>query len=150
MRLGLISCTPSTFQKDSQGWVLMRNYTDEEKGLSGIKPVDFGDVVVLVQEVFPGSIEELREAALDSIDLEELPESIGTYRGAALSWDLYSFEAQIQELGPSTVSLNVAMAEGDSVSYFVGFVSLPENYEENAEKYQSVFYHSIYAFSPIE
>lgn len=148
--LGLISCTTSTYQKDSQGWVLMRYYTSEEKGFSGIEPVDLGEDVELVQEVFPGSIEELREAALESTDLQELPESTGTYQGTALTWDLYSFEAQIEELGPFPVSLDVAMAEGDSASYFVGLVSLPENNEENADKYQSVFYHTIYALSPLE
>ncbi len=148
--LGLISCTSSTFQTDSQGWVLMRYYISEEKGLRGIEPIDLGEDVQLVQEVFPGSIKELREAALESIDIEELPESIGTYQGAALTWELYSFDAQIKELGPFTVSLDVAMAEDDSASYFVGLVTLPEKYEENADKFQAVFYHTLYAFSPIE
>jgi len=148
--LGLISCTSSTFQNESQGWVLMRYYTSEEKGISGIEPVDLGEDVQLVQEAFPGSLEELRAAALESIDLQGFPESMGTYQGAALTWDLYSFEAQIADLGPFTVSLDMAIAEGDTVSYFVALVSLPENYEENADKYQSVFYHTLYAFSPIE
>ena len=101
--LGLISGTSSTFQKDSQGWVLMRYYISEEKGLSGIEPIDLGEDVELIQEVFLGSLEELTAVVLESIDLEELPESIGTYRGAALSWDLYSFESQIKELGPMTI-----------------------------------------------
>ena len=128
----------------------MRYNTNEEKGSSGIEPVDLGDDVELVQEVFPGSLDKLTAAVLDPIDLEELPESIGTYRGAALNWDLYSFEAQIKELAPITVSVNMAMAEGDSASYFVGLVSLPENNEENADKYQSVFYYTLYALAPIE
>jgi hypothetical protein len=109
-----------------------------------------GDNVELVQEVFPGSLEELATAALDSIDLEEFPESIGTSRGPTLSWELYSFDAQIKELGTFPVSLDLAMAEGDSASYFVGLVTLPEEYDYNPNKYQSVFYHTIYAFSPIE
>jgi hypothetical protein len=128
----------------------MRYYTSQEKGINGIEPFDLGDDVQLVQEAFPGSLEELRVAVLESTDLQEFPESTGTYQGAALTWDLYSFEAQITELGSFTVSLDVAIAESDTASYFVGLLSLPENYEENADKYQSVFYHTLYAFSPIE
>ena len=150
MCLGLISCTPSSFQKDSQGWVLMRFNTSDGRGFNGIEPVELGEDVELVQEVFPGSLEELTTGVMDSIDLEELPESIGTYRGAALSWDMYSFEAQSMELGPMTVSINLAMADGDSASYFVGLATSPEKFEENADKYQSVLYHTIYTFSPIE
>ena len=41
--LGLISCSTS-LDKDSQGWVLMRYYTNDEKGLSGIDPLDLGDM----------------------------------------------------------------------------------------------------------
>ena len=81
----------------------MRYYTNEEKGFSGIEPFELGDYVELIQEVFLGSLEELTAVVLESIDLEDLPESIGTYRGAALSWDLYSSESQIKELGPMTI-----------------------------------------------
>lgn len=128
----------------------MRSYTNTEKGLRGVEAVDLGEDVEVVQEVFPGSIEELRDAALESMNLEEFPESTGTYRGKSLTWNLFSFDAQIEDLGPFTVSINMAVAEGDSESYFVALVALPEGYEENAEKYDSVFYHTIYAFSPIE
>jgi hypothetical protein len=46
--------------------------------------------------------------------------------------------------------VNIAMAESESASYFVDLITLPENYQENAEKHQSVFYHTIYALSPGE
>jgi hypothetical protein len=128
----------------------MRFNTSEERGFSGIEPAELGEDVDLSQEVFPGSLEELTTIVMVSIDLEEFPASIGTYRGAALSWDLYSFEAQIIELGPMKVSINLAMAEGDSASYFVGLATSPEKFEENADKYQSVLYHTIYTFSPTE
>lgn len=38
---------------------------------------------------------------------------------------MYSFEPQIKELGPFTVTVNIAMAEGGSASYFVGLITLP-------------------------
>lgn len=148
--LGIISCGTPAFQEDSHGWILMRSYTNEEKGLTGVEPVDLGEEVELVQEVYPGPIEELMEIAMDSTNLNELPESIGKFRGKSLSWDLYSFETQIEDLGPFTVLVMVAFAEGDSQSYLVGLVTLPESYQENAEKYDSVFYHTLYALSPVD
>lgn len=148
--LDLISCTASNYQADSQGWVMMNYYTNQEKGISGLQPLELGENVEIIQEVFPGSIQELREAALEQMNIEEFPESIGKYHGRALSWDLYSFEAQIRELGPFDLAVNLAVAEGDSVSYFVALVALPEDYEANTEKYEAVFYHTLYAFSPAE
>jgi hypothetical protein len=128
----------------------MQSYINEEKGISGVEPVGLGEDVELIQEVFPGSIEELRVAALESMDIDEFPESTGTYQGKSLSWTLYSFEAQINDLGPFNVSLNLAVAEGETNSYFVGLLTLPEKYEENAEKFESTFYHTLYALTPID
>jgi len=147
--LGLISCTTS-LDKDSQGWVLMRYYTNEEKGLSGVEPVNLGDKAQLVQEVFPGSRDEMVAATMDSTTLEDYPESEGSYQGKAFSWDLYSFDTEIPELGQFPVHINIAMTEGESQSYFVSMVTLPEEYEEFSEKYRSVFLHTIYSLSPLE
>jgi hypothetical protein len=148
--LGLISCTASTYQTESRGWVMMNYYTDQEKGIRGLQPLELGENVDVVQEVFPGSIEELQEEVLKQINIEQFPASIGKYHGKALSWDLYSFEGQLQDVGPFDVAVNLAVAEGDSVSYFVVMLALPEDYGANTEKYESVFYHSLYAFSPLE
>lgn len=148
--LGLISCTTSTYPTDSQGWVMMNYFTDQENGISGLHPLELGETVEVVQEVFPGSIRELEEAALEQMNIVEFPESFGKYHGRALSWNLYSFEAQIQEVGPFDLAINMAVAEGDSTSYFVALVALPEDYETNTEKYEAVFYHTLYAFSPLE
>ena len=147
--LGLISCTTS-LDKDSQGWVLMRYYTNEEKGLSGVEPVDLGDNAQLVQEAFPGSRAEMVAATMESTTRDEFPESAGSYQGAALSWDLYSFYTEIPELGPFAVHVDMALAGGDSQGYFVALVALPEDYQEFSEKYRSVFLHTIYSLSPYE
>lgn len=147
--LGLISCTTS-LDKESQGWVLMRNYTNEEKGVSGVEPVDLGDKAELIQEAFPGSRAEMVAATMESTILDELPESEGSYQGAALSWDLYSFETEIPELGPFAVHVDMALAGGESQGYFVALVALPEEYEQFSEKYSSVFLHTIYSLSPLD
>ena len=80
----------------------------------------------------------------------DVPPSTGSYQGLALSWNLYSFDSEIPELGPFIVHLDMALAEGDTQSYFVALVALPEEYEKYPEKYRSVFLHSIYALSPLE
>ena len=147
--LGLISCTTS-LDKDSQGWVLMRYYTNQEKGLSGIEAVDLGENAQLVQEAFPGSRAEMVSATLESTILDEFPESTGSYQGAALSWDLYSFDTEIPELGPFEVHIDIALTGDDSQGYYVALVALPEDYEEFSEKYRSVFLHTIYSLSPYE
>ena len=141
--LGLISCSTS-LDKDSQGWVLMRYYTNEEKGLSGIEPLDLGDNAELVQESFPGSRAEMEAATLESTTMEEFPESTGSYQGAELTWDLYSFDTEIPELGQFTVHVDMALTGDDPQGYFVALVALPEEYENFPEKYKSVFLHTIY------
>ena len=75
---------------------------------------------------------------MESTILDEFPESEGSYQGATLSWDLYSFETEIPELGPFAVHVDMALAGGESQGYFVALVALPEEYEEFPEKYNSV------------
>jgi hypothetical protein len=148
--LGLISCSNSNLQNENQGWVLLRYYTNEEKGISGVEPVDLGENIVLAQEIFPGSLEDLKKATLESTTLEELPESTGTFRGSTLNWELYNFDTQIPDLGPFTISVKLGLAADESASYFVGMAALPEYFHENTNKLQSVFSHTLYAFSPIK
>lgn len=147
--LGLVSCTTS-LQEDGQGWFLMRNYTDKEKGLRGLEPLDWGENAVIIQESFPGTVDELSQALFDETSLEEYPQSTGTYKGAALTWDLYSFETQIQDLGLETVRVELAIAEGDANFYFVAMVTLPEEYTKHEDKFRSVYLHTLYALTPYE
>ena len=128
----------------------MRYATNQEKGISGVEPVDLGEDVQLVQDVFPGSLEELKAEILKSTIPEELPVDTGTYQGSKLTWEVSIGETQIPDLGPFTVTALLGIAADETASYFVVLVTLPERYEENADKYQSVFYHTLYAFSPIE
>jgi hypothetical protein len=147
--LGLVGCTTS-LQEDSQGWFLMRYYTDEEKGIRGLEPLNWGENAVIIQESFPGNYDELTQALFDETSLEEYPQSTGTYKGAELTWKLYSFETQIQDLGQETVRVELAIAEGNAKFYFVALVALPEEYSSNEDKFWSVYLHTIYALSPYE
>jgi hypothetical protein len=129
--------------------VLLRYTTDQDKGIQGVEPVDLGEEIVLAQEVFPGDLEALKTATLETIDLQELPPAIGTYRGAQLTWELNRFEAEIADVGPFPVTVNLGLAAGESASYFVGLVSLPETYASDTAKIDTIFYHMLYAFTPL-
>lgn len=148
--LGLSSCSTASFQIEDQGWVLMRYTTNKDKGISGVEPVDLGEDVQLVQEVFPGALEEVKAEIQKSIKSGELPAPDGTFQGSNLTWELYSGETEIPDIGPFTVAILMGIAADDKASYFVGLVTLPDSYEEHADKFQSVFYHTLYAFAPIE
>ena len=87
---------------------------------------------------------------MEQTNLDIFPEAIGSYKGANFNWDLYSFDAQIEEAGPQPLKVDFALAEGESRFYFVALVAIPEDYEQNAEKYRTVFQHTIYALSPLE
>jgi hypothetical protein len=148
--LVLGSCSSAGFNHVDQGWVLVNYYNNPEKGIRGVVPVDLGEEIIVAQEVFPGEFEDLKTATLETTDLEELPPSTGIYQGSALKWQLYQFETQIADVGPFTVSVILGLATDDSASYFVGLVTLPEIFESETEKILSIFYHTLYAYTPLE
>ena len=115
--LVLAACSSTPFQDQDPGWVLMRYATNEEKGIFTLEPVDIGEEAEIVQDVFPGTMDEMRTEILKSITSEELPESGGTYQGSTLTWEWYQEETQIPEyarkiaLNPEAGELDAAMAE---------------------------------------
>jgi hypothetical protein len=147
--LGLVSCTTS-FQNDSQGLVMMRNYINEESSIRGVQPLDMGENAEIIQDSFPGTLDELLLIVMEQTNLDSFPEAIGSYKGGNFKWDLYSFDAQIEDAGPQPLKVDFALAEGESRFYFVALVAIPEDYEQNAEKYRTVFLHTIYALSPLD
>ena len=92
----------------------MRYAANQEKGFSGVEPFELGEDVVVVQDIYPGTIDELKAEILRSTVAEELPESIGTYQGSDLTWELHVGETRIPELGSSTVSILLGLASDES------------------------------------
>ena len=117
-------------------------------GISGVEPVDLGEDVELVQEVFPGSLEELKAEILKSTIPEGLPAYTGTYQGSKLTWEVSIGETQIPDLGPFTVTALLGIAADETASYFVLLVTLPERYEEDADKFQSAFFKKLKSIKP--
>jgi hypothetical protein len=108
------------------------------------------DAAVMVQQSLPASRDELIALLLDQVDLEQLPEPSGDYKGTAFAWDLYAFEAQIVDVGSEILRVDLALAEGDSASYLVALVTVPDVYDANAALFDTVFTHAVYALAPLE
>jgi len=148
--LAVTACT-GLQPRHGSGWIAMTPFTSDEYGIRGVVPPgDWIEQGALVQQSFPGTMDELVSVLLAQTSLDKVPEPAGSYRGAALTWSLYAFETQVTEVGPETVRVDLALAEGGSASYLVAMVTLPDAYEENESLVKTVFLHAVYALAPLE
>jgi CubicO group peptidase (beta-lactamase class C family) len=148
-----------------KGVVIMAPFTSDNLGLRGVVPqgwieVESGvfargtsatDRTALILQSAPGvAVEELAAAAAAQLGFERLPERAGIYSGSSLTWDLYSFDAQIEDLGSETSRVNLALATHDSVTYAVALIASPQDYAAQAPLFETVFSHVLYALAPVE
>lgn len=147
--LALAACTGSVAE-DHGGVIIMEPFTSEEFGIRGIVPASLPDQFALVQQSFPATKDELTPVLLAQANLKELPEPTGSYKGSAFTWDLYTFETQIEDVSPDMVRVDLALAEGDSASYLIALVTLPGDYDANAPMFETIFLHAVYALAPLD
>jgi hypothetical protein len=161
--LVLAGCAASLPAGDS-GSIALVPFFDAEHGISGVVPVDCsqpapgnfecpglagdGSMAVIVQQAYPGPRDELVDLVLAQVSLEQLPQAAGHYRGRALDWDLYSLKAQVKDAGPDAMRVELALAEGEAVSYFVALVVPPDAYEAHPALFRTIFGHAIYGLVP--
>jgi hypothetical protein len=132
------------------GTVIMAPFVDEEQGIRGNAPAEgWAERAVLLQQSFSGTSDELTALLAEQTDLIGLPRSIGTYRGRALSWQLYRFETQLQSAGPGIYRVDMGVAQGEAAIYFVTLITMPMEYEDQAALYESVFTHAMWALTPL-
>jgi hypothetical protein len=148
--LALTACGASAPQEDA-GWVGMQPFVNEESKIRGLIPqAGWSEVAQVQLDSAPMDVNELTaELVKQTPDLDELPERAATYRGRGLTWDEYSLEGHLPGVDP-LVRLNVALAEGDSLSYFVALAVLSEAYQAQPSLYDTVFRHVVYALEPLE
>jgi len=133
------------------GVVIMAPFTSDELGVRGLTPQNWTDKAALVQQAVPLKRDEAVPLILAQTNLAQLPESSGRYTGSALTWDLYTFDAKINDSGTDeTLRVNLALAEQDSTTYFVAVAALPGDHEVNEQMLQTVFTHAMYALVPME
>jgi hypothetical protein len=133
------------------GTVIMAPFVDEQFGIRGNAPAEgWAERAALQQQSFTGTTDELIALLVEETDLIGLPKPTGTYRGRALTWQLYRFETQLQSVGPGIYRVDMGVAEGEAAIYFVTLVTMPMEYEDHAALYESVFTHAMYALAPLE
>jgi hypothetical protein len=153
----LTGCSASLPAGDS-GSISLIPFFNTDYGISGVVPVacnetapgnfDCPDLAVMVQQAYPGPLDELVDLVLAQLSVEQLPVPAGSYKGRAFDWDLYSLETQVKDAGPDDLRVELALAEDGSVSYIVALVTLPEAYDGHPEPYDTIFTHAVYGLMP--
>lgn len=132
-----------------KGVVAMIPFWDEQNGIHGVRPLDgWSEEAMILEQSFPGSRDELGALLAEQTDLISLPQSRGVYRGAHLSWELYTFHTQLQDAPPGIYRVDMGVAEQDGVQYFVLLVCVSTTYDQHARMYKTVFEHALYALQP--
>jgi pimeloyl-ACP methyl ester carboxylesterase len=136
--------------------IALKPYTDESYGIQSVVPegwtqVGAGvykrgksltDVAVIAQQAAPISADKLMASLLPRLALTETPKSVGT-RQAALDWTLYKVDVKA---GGVSLTVDLALAEGDGKTYVVLLQTAPEDYQE---LHSAVFLPTLDAFAPL-
>jgi hypothetical protein len=148
--LAITACTALQSGHGS-GTIAMVPFASDEHGIRGVTPPEgWADRAALVQQSFPGTKDELVAIIAEQTDLIALPRSIGTYKGSALTWDLYTFETQLKDVEPGIYRVDMGLAEGESAIHLVFLITVPAEYATHPALYETVFAHALYALTPIE
>ena len=147
------------------GVVIMAPFTSDASGLRGVVPQGWVEVepgvfargtsstdrTALILQSAPGvALEELAAEAATQLGLERLPDQVGIYSGSSLTWNLYSFDAQLENLGSETFSVNLGLATQDSVTYVVALIASPQDYAAQTPMFETAFKHVLFALAPVE
>jgi hypothetical protein len=129
----------------------MMPFSDQDQGIQGVAPLEgWSEQAILLQQSFLGTKDELVTAIAEQTDLVTLPRPIGTYRGSALTWELFVIECQIYEAGPGIFRIDLALAQNSTRYYLVSLTTKPDEYAVHAPMYEAVFSHALYALQPLE
>ena len=147
------------------GVVIMTPFTSDASGLRGVVPQGWIEVepgvfargtsstdrTALILQSAPGvTLEGLAAVAGTQLGLERLPERADSYSGSSFTWDMYSFDAQIGDLGSESFRVNLALATQDSVTYVVALIASPQDYAAQTPIFETAFKHVLYALAPVE
>jgi hypothetical protein len=123
---------------------------NQEQGIRGIEPDGMADLLYFSQESVPASIDEIYPVLLEQLDLEEFPPPYDRLSGTAFTWDLYTVETIIPDSGLEMVRIDIALAERDITTYLVAMLTFPDDYNDHARMYETIFTHAVYALAPLQ
>jgi hypothetical protein len=147
-----MACTPP-LPVGQSGSVAMRPFVDREQAIRGNAPLEgWSDRALLLQQSFAGTREEWAAVAREQTDLVRLPRSVGTYEGAYLTWELYTFVTRIAEAGPALYEVQLALAQNEAGTrqYTVLLISPSPGVGAHRRMNWAVHEHALYAFEPLE
>jgi hypothetical protein len=148
--LAIASCSFS-LPEGTEGSIALIPFWDDEQGIQGVQPMeDWSEEATIRQIAVPFSSEEAITLLLKETDLSALPEAAGSFQGKAFTWTLYEFESHLEELPVGILHFDMAVAEGESTTYVIGLLALPDAYDANQAMYDAVFTHALYALEPME
>ena len=150
--LPLVAACGVPLPQGDRGSVGMVPFVDREHGIRGYAPLEgWTDRAILIQQSFEGTKEELVSTLVDQTDLMQLPRATGLYRGAHLTWDLYSFGTQLPDAAPGVYRVDLALAEANGGgTYMAIMVTRPMEYQANQAQFRAVFEHALYAMAPLD
>lgn len=149
---GVVALQPFSREEIALRGLIPNGCAEQVPGNFGCPSAGSGDPrgYLVIQQSVTYTLEELRPILLAQVGLTAMPGPIDSYRGAALDWTVYEFEGHVSEVGPQPVRFDLAVAAGDSRTYLVALVTLPEDYAANRVRYETIFYHMLYALTPLE
>jgi hypothetical protein len=150
--IAVLACAPP-LPVGQSGSIAMRPFVDKEQGIRGNAPLEgWSDRALLRQQSFSGTRDEWIAMASEQTDLVQMPRSVGTYEGAYLTWDLYTFVTRIAEAGPALLEVQLALAQNKAGSrqYTVLLVTPSPALAADRPMNQAVYEHALYAFEPLE
>jgi hypothetical protein len=139
---------------DGDGWVLMVPWVDEEAGMRGLWPAELPEGAHFVAVSLPMTTEELGELAIANSNLYVFPEPAGVYEGDWFQWNLFSYYARLNDLGPEMMRVELGLTStdegGEPATRYIGLVALPDVYDAYTSEFEAMFLHALDAAAPLE
>jgi hypothetical protein len=138
-------------------------YVNKELGLRGIVPAEWEEFdqgnfaranspidqsSLILASALGMSMDEAKTYAASQLGLDELPESLESYKSPYLLWDLY--EVDLDDPGVGTLKMNIALTDSGSMVYGVLVIALARDYEAEKPFHETVFIHAVHALMPLE
>ncbi|MBA3870114.1 MAG: alpha/beta fold hydrolase [Anaerolineae bacterium] len=142
----------------AQDTITLNPYTDKTFGFTGVVPdgwKDVGnglyrrqksatDITLFAQQSVPLAADKVMTAMLPQLGLTTAPDSVGTYKSAALDWTLYKVDVKAPA---ATISVDFALAE-DKTTGRTYIVFLQTTSDEYDALHKTVFQPALDALAP--
>lgn len=146
--IGVISMVPYVNGELSLRGIVPAEWEEFDPGnfARGNSPIDQTSIILASA---PGmTIEEAKKYAASQLGLDELPESLESYKSPYLLWDLY--EVDLDDPSVGTLKVNIALTESGSMAYGVLVIALARDYKAEKPFHETVFIHAVHALMPLE